>query len=129
MAALSNFAENEMLDHMLGTGSYTAPTNVFLSLWTSDPTDAGSGTEISGNGYARQDINFGAASGGVATSSGVVTFPTASGGAWGTLTHIGIHDAVSSGNLLFHGSLTASKVISDGDVMQIANGAITITAA
>jgi len=129
MAALSNFAENEMLDHMLGTGSYTAPTNVFLSLWTSDPTDAGSGTEISGNGYARQDINFGAASGGVATSSGVVTFPTASGGAWGTLTHIGIHDAVSSGNLLFHGSLTAAKTISDGDVMQIANGAITITAA
>ena len=48
MAALSNFAENEMLDHMLGTGSYTAPTNVFLSLWTSDPTDAGSGTELSG---------------------------------------------------------------------------------
>ena len=129
MAALSNFAENEMLDHMLGTGAYTAPSNVFLSLWTSDPTDAGSGTEISGNGYARQDINFGAASGGVATSSGVVTFPTASGGSWGNLTHIGLHDAVSSGNLLFHGSLTAAKTISDGDVMQIANGAITITAA
>jgi hypothetical protein len=129
MAALSNFAENEMLDHMLGTGAYTAPSNVFLSLWTSDPTDAGSGSEVSGSGYARQDINFGASSSGVATSSGVVTFPTASGGAWGTIGFIGIHDAATSGNLLFHASLTASKVIADGDVFQVANGGITITAA
>jgi len=128
MAALSNYAENEMLDHMLGTGSFTAPSNVFLSLWTSDPTDAGSGTELSGSGYVRKDINFGAASSGVATSSGVVTFDTASG-SWGTVSHIGIHDAVSSGNLLFHGALSASKTIGSGDVMQIANGAITITAA
>ena len=128
MAALSNFAENEMLDHMLGTGAYTAPSNVFLSLWTSDPTDAGSGNELSGSGYARQDINFGASSGGVATSSGVVTFPTSTG-SWGTITHIGIHTAGSSGDLLFHGALTASKAIGSGDVMQIANGAITITAA
>ncbi len=128
MAALSNYAENEMLDHMLGTGSFTAPSNVFLSLWTSDPTDAGSGTELSGSSYARQDINFGASSSGVATSSGVVTFDTASG-SWGLVTHIGIHDAVSSGNLLFHGALTASKTIASGDIMQIADGAITITAA
>ena len=128
MAALSNYAENEMLDHMLGTGSFTAPSNVFLSLWTSDPTDAGSGTELSGSGYVRKDINFGAASSGVATSSGVVTFDTASG-SWGSVTHIGIHDAVSSGNLLFHGALTASKTIASGDIMQIADGAITITAA
>jgi len=128
MAALSDYAENEMLDHMLGTGSFSAPANVFLSLWTSDPTDDGSGNELSGDGYARQDINFGAASSGVATSSGVVTFPTATG-SWGSITHIGIFDAVSSGNLLFHGALSASKTIGSGDVMQIANGAITITAA
>ncbi len=128
MAALSDYAENEMLDHMLGTGAFAAPANVFLSLWTSDPTDDGSGNELSGSGYVRKDINFGAASSGVATSSGVVTFDTASG-SWGTVSHIGIHDAVSSGNLLFHGVLSASKTISSGDVMQIANGAITITAA
>ena len=128
MAALSDYAENEMLDHMLGTGAFSAPANVFLSLWTSDPTDDGSGTELSGSGYVRKDINFGAASSGVATSSGVVTFDTASG-SWGTVSHIGIHDAVSSGNLLFHGALSASKTIGSGDVMQIANGAITITAA
>jgi len=128
MAALSNFAENEMLDHMLGTGAYTAPSNVFLSLWTTDPTDAGSGNELSGSSYARQDINFSASSSGAAVSSGVVTFPTATG-TWGTITHIGVHDAASSGNLLFHGALTASKVIATGDVFQVASTGISITAA
>ena len=128
MAALSNFAENEMLDHMLGTGAYTAPSNVFMSLWTSDPTDAGSGNELSGSGYARQDINFSASSSGSAVSTGVVTFPTATG-SWGTVTHMGIHDAVSSGNLLFHGPLTASKAIGAGDVVRGADTGISITAA
>ena len=128
MAALSNFAENEMLDHMLGTGAYTAPSNVFMSLWTSDPTDAGSGNELSGSGYARQDINFSASSSGSAVSTGVLTFPTATG-SWGTVTHMGIHDAVSSGNLLFHGPLTASKAIGSGDVFRVADTGISITAA
>ena len=128
MAALSNFAENEMLAHMLGTGAYTAPSNVFMSLWTSDPTDAGSGNELSGSGYARQDINFSASSSGSAVSTGVVTFPTATG-SWGTVTHMGIHDAVSSGNLLFHGPLPASKAIGAGDVVRGADTGISITAA
>ena len=128
MAAMSNYLELKMLDHFLGTASTSAPSNVFLSLWTSDPTDAGSGNELSGSGYARQVINFAAASGGAAASNSTVTFPTATG-SWGTVTHIGIHDAASSGNLLYHGSLSASKAIGSGDVMQVASGDITITAA
>ena len=128
MAAMSNYLELKMLDHFLGTASTSAPANVFLSLWTSDPTDAGSGTELSGSAYVRMDINFAAASGGAASSNSTVTFPTATG-SWGTITHIGIHDAVSSGNLLYHSALTASKAIASGDVFQVASGAITITAA
>ena len=128
MAAMSNYLELKMLDHFLGTSSTSAPSNVFLSLWTSDPTDAGSGTELSGDAYARQDINFAAASGGAAASNATVTFPTATG-SWGTITHIGIHDAATSGNLLYHSALSASKAIASGDVFQVASGAITITAA
>ena len=128
MAAMSNYFALKLLDHFLGTASTSAPANVFLSLWTSDPTDAGSGTELSGSAYVRMDINFAAASGGAAASNSTVTFPTATG-SWGTITHIGIHDAVSSGNLLYHSSLTASKAIASGDVFQVASGAITITAA
>ena len=128
MAAMSNYLELKMLDHFLGTSSTSAPSNVFLSLWTSDPTDAGSGTELSADAYARQDINFAAASGGAAASNATVTFPTATG-SWGTITHIGIHDAATSGNLLYHSALSASKAIASGDVFQVASGAITITAA
>mgnify|MGYP003148183497 FL=1 len=124
--AKSNYLENKVIDHFLGTSSTTAPSNVFMALFTSNPTDANSGTEVSGNGYSRQTITFNAASSGSATNSSAETF-TASGGNFGTITHFGIFDASSSGNLLYHGALTDDKVIEDGDSLVVASGAITIT--
>ena len=124
--AKSNYLENKVIDHFLGTSSTSAPSNVYMGLFTSNPTDANSGTEVSGNGYSRQVITFNAASSGSATNSGTVTF-TASGGNWGTITHFGIFDASSSGNLLYHGALTDDKVIEDGDSLVVAASAITIT--
>lgn len=124
--AKSNYLENKVIDHFLGTSSTTAPSNVYMGLFTSNPTDANSGTEVSGNGYSRQVITFNAASSGSATNSSAETF-TASGGNWGTITHFGIFDASSSGNLLYHGALTDDKVIEDGDSLVVASGAITIT--
>ena len=126
MSGLSNYLENKVIDHFLGTSSTSAPSNVYMGLFTSNPTDANSGTEVSGNGYSRQVITFNAASSGSATNSGTVTF-TASGGNWGTITHFGIFDASSSGNLLYHGALTDDKVIEDGDSLVVAASAITIT--
>lgn len=128
MSAKSDYLELKVLDHFLGTSATTAPTNVYLSLHTADPTDAGTGTEVSGNGYARQAITFAAASSGSAASSSPEEF-TASGGAFGTVTHFGIWDASTSGNLLYHGALTASKTIADGDTLRFASGNITITEA
>jgi hypothetical protein len=128
MSALSNYLENELLDHALGTGAFTAPTNVYVALFTTDPTDAGSGTEVSGAGYTRQLVTFGSASGGTASNSSEETF-TASGGNFGTVTHIGIYDASSGGNLLFHGALTASRTINDGESLVFSVGAIDITLA
>ena len=126
--AKSNYLENKVIDHFLGTSSTSAPSNVYMGLFTSNPTDAGSGTEltIGSNGYTRQVITFNAASSGSATNSSAETF-TASGGNWGTITHFGIFDASSSGNLLAHGALAASKTISDGDTLQINASALTIT--
>tara|TARA_Y100000004_G_scaffold57524_1_gene64057 strand:- start:23 stop:406 length:384 start_codon:yes stop_codon:yes gene_type:complete len=124
--AKSNYLENKVIDHFLGTSSTSAPSNVYMGLFTSNPTDANSGTEVSGNGYSRQVITFNAASGGSATNSSAETF-TASGGNWGTITHFGIFDASSSGNLLYHGALTDDKVIEDGDSLVVATTAITIT--
>ena len=128
MSAKSNYLELKVLDHFLGTASTSAPSNVYLALHTADPTDAGSGAEVSGNGYSRQVITFAAASSGSASSNTAEEF-TASGGAFGTITHFGIWYASTSGNLLYHGALTAPKTIADGDTLRFASGNITITEA
>lgn len=128
MSSLSNYAENELLDHVLGVGSYTSPTNVYLALFLNDPTDAGTGTEVNGNGYARQELTMGAASNGTSSNTAQVTF-TASGGSFGTVTHVGIYDASTSGNLLFHTALTSSKTIGDGETLSFQIGAITTSLA
>ena len=126
--AKSNYLELKVLDHFLGTSSTSAPSNVYLALHTADPGEAGSGAEVSGNGYSRQAVTFAAASSGSAASNSVEEF-TASGGSFGTVSHFGIWDASSSGNLLYYGALTASKVIADGDTLRFASGAITISEA
>jgi len=128
MSGMSNYLENEILDHVLGTGSFTSPATVYVGLFTSDPTDAGSGTEASGSGYAREAASFGAASSGSASNDAEINFGAPSGGNWGTITHFGIFDASTSGNLLIHGALTASKATADGDPVTFAIGALTITA-
>jgi hypothetical protein len=131
MSAASNYLENKVLDHFLGTASTTAPSAVYLALFTSDPTDAGSGTEVStvGTNYARQTITFSSASGGTTSNSAAVEFSQATGSGFGTVTHFGIYDASSAGNLLFHGALTTSKTIDAGDVFKISSTNLNITVA
>lgn len=97
-----------------------------MGLFTSDPTDAGSGTECTGSAYARQTLSVTTASGGIVTSSADVTFPQATG-AWGTITHLGLLDALTSGNLLMHTPLTTSKSIDNGDILKISSGNLTVT--
>lgn len=128
MAELSNYLENALINVTLRATSYTAPTTVYLALYTTDPTDADTGTECSGTAYARQSITFGAPSNGVSTNSAVIDFPQA-GGAWGTITHIGIRDALTTGNLLYHSPLDTSKTIATGDVFRVASGSLSVTLA
>jgi hypothetical protein len=128
MAEMSNYLENALINATLRNTSYTTPTTVYVALYTSDPTDADTGTEVSGTSYARQSVTFGSPSNGVTTNSAAVEFPQA-GGSWGTVTHIGIRDASTSGNLLYHTALDASKAISTGDVFRIASGSLSVTLA
>tara|TARA_Y100000994_G_scaffold240053_1_gene234346 strand:+ start:268 stop:654 length:387 start_codon:yes stop_codon:yes gene_type:complete len=127
MTAMSDFLELKVLDHVLGTTAYTQPTSVFIGLSTGTFADDNSGTEITGNGYARQAVTFNAASGGTATSSATVTFPTATG-TWGLIQFFGIFDAASGGNLLLHGALSSSKNITTGDVIRMNAGDVTVNA-
>lgn len=128
MAAFSNYLENAVLNAVLRNTSYTSPTTVYVGLFTTDPTDAGSGTEVSGTNYARQSIAFSSPSNGVTSNSADVTFPQA-GSAWGTVTHFGLFDASTSGNLLFHGALTTSKTVADGDVFKFTSTNLSVTVA
>lgn len=128
MAEMSNFLENALINATLRNTTYTSPATVYISLWTTDPTDAGSGTEVSGGSYARTAVTFGAPSNGVTTNSAAVEFPQATA-SWGTVAYFGINDASTSGNLLYHSPVTTSKAIDTGDIFKFATGSISVTLA
>ncbi len=122
----SDYLENKILDHVLGVASYTQPT-LYLALYTAAPTDAGGGTEVAGNGYTRTLVTFDAAVSGSSDNDIVAQFPTATA-SWGTVTHFGIFDASTSGNLLFWEALTSSELVDADKVLSFAIGNLTITA-
>ena len=132
MSEMSNYLENALINVTLRATTYTAPATVYVSLWTSDPTDAGSGTEVStsGTGYARTAVSFATASGtsGNVLNDADVTFPTATA-SWGVVGWIGINDAATSGNLLYHTALDTSKTIDSGDIFKISTGNLSVTLA
>ncbi len=128
MAEMSNYLEGALINAVLRNTAFTSPATVYLALYTSDPTDADAGTEVSGNAYARQSITFGAPSNGVSTNSAAIEFPQATG-SWGTVAYVGIRDASTAGNLLFHTALDASKTIATGDVFRVAAGSLSVTLA
>jgi hypothetical protein len=128
MAEMSNYLENALINATLRNTSYTSPTTVYVGLYTSDPTDANTGTEVSGGSYARTSVTFGAPSNGASTNNAAVEFPQATG-SWGTVGWIGILDASTSGNLLYHTALDVSKTIDTGDIFKIATGSLSVTLA
>lgn len=125
MSSFSDYLENIVLDEVFRNVAYTPAATVYAALYTAAPTDAGGGTQVSGGGYARQSVTFGAASGGAIANSGAVSW-TASGANYGTVTHIGIFDASTAGNLLAWTSIT-STIINDGDTLNFPIGDIDIT--
>jgi hypothetical protein len=126
MSEISKYLENALINVTLRNTTYTAPATVYVSLWTTDPTDAGTGTEVTGGSYARQAVTFGAPSNGASLNTTAVEFPQATA-SYGTVGWIGINDAVSSGNLLYHSPLTTSKTIDTGDIFKIAIGSLSVT--
>jgi hypothetical protein len=128
MAEISNYLENALINGTLRATSYTAPAAVYVSLHTADPTDAGTGAEVSGGSYVRRAATFGAPSNGASTTTADITYPTATAD-YGTVGWIGIWDALTSGNLLYHTPLNIAKTISTGDTFKIVSGNLTVTLA
>lgn len=126
MAALSDYAENLLLNFLM-TGTGSSPSSLHLALFTAAPSDSGGGTEVSASGYARQAVTWTTATGtgGTCSNSNAPSF-TASAD-FGTVTHIGIFDSNTSGNLLWHGAMSASKTVNSGDTLQFSIGNIDLT--
>jgi len=129
MSAMSDYLENKLLDHILGTTAYTAPSAVYLGLSIASMGENAGGTELSGNGYTRVSVAFDAASGGTTDNTAVVDFPACTGSNWGAVAYWSIWDASTGGNMLLHGAFTSAKTIEVNDVLRVAAGDLDITAA
>jgi hypothetical protein len=123
--SFSNYLENKVLGHVFGGTAYSAAGTLYLALFTTSPAEDGSGTEVSGTSYARQTVAF-TVTNNTASNTSAVEFPTA-GGSWGTVTHVGVYDASTSGNLLAYAALSASKAIDTSDVFRVPAGDLDIT--
>ena len=130
MSGFSDYLEDKVLDHVFGGNAFTAPTTLYVALYTVAPSDTGGGTEVSGGAYARQTGAFTVSGTNptTATNSAAIEYPTATAD-YGTVVAVGILDASSSGNLLAYSTLDASKVVSRGDVFRFNAGDLDITLA
>jgi hypothetical protein len=142
MSAMSDYLENKLVDQLFR--GQTAPTTstLHVALLTAAPSDSGGGTEVSGNAYARVAVassltnwagtqsagstTASSGTGGQTSNNTVITFPTPTA-TWGTVTHFGIYDAATGGNLLFFGTLTIAKTINQSDTVSFPAGSLTIT--
>lgn len=140
MSQMSDYLENKLVDHIFRATSFSAPTALYVSLHSANPTDTGL-NEISGNAYARAGLapsvsnwkstngaTTGASTGttGQTSNADLITFATPTG-TWGSVTHFAIWDSLTGGNMLFYGALTISKTINQGDTVSFATDALTVT--
>ena len=134
MAGFTDYLEDKVMNHLFGGTAYTAPTTWYVGLLTAAPTDSTAGTEVSGGSYARQGISWTVTGSGtaLAASNAAITMPAATTD-WGTVTHAGIYDADTGGNLCAFETLTQSdfstsnpKTINSGDIFKIDSGNLKI---
>lgn len=122
--SITQYLEDKIVDHILGTATYTKPSAVYLALYTVAPTKTTSGTEVTGGSYVRKIATFTASSSGLSSNSADISFtsmPTC------TVVAVGVFDSLTSGNLLFFSSLDASKSLTNGDTFKIATGDLDIS--
>ena len=130
MAGFTNYLEDKVIVHLFGGTAYTAPTTWYAGLQTAAPSDSAGGTEVSGGAYARQAISWTITSGGTAQASNTSALEwPASTTDWGTVTHCGVYDSLTGGELTAFEELTKTdfttanpKTVNTGDIMKIDAG-------
>jgi hypothetical protein len=125
--SLSNIYETNVLTWLLTGDAVTRPTSFYVALFTSNPDEDASGTEVStsGTAYARQSVTF-SVSGNTATNTAAIEFATATA-SYGTVTHVGVYDASTAGNLIAYAALSTSKAIDTGDVLRLPANDLDVT--
>ena len=130
MSGFSDYLEDKVLEHVFGGNAFTAPSTLYVALYTVAPSDTGGGTEVSGGGYARQTSTFTVSGTNPteATNASAIEYAEATAN-YGTVVAVGVFDALTSGNLLAYSTLDSSKVVSSGDVFRFNAGDLDITLA
>ncbi len=126
MAQMSDYLENKLIDHVFRNITFVTPGTVYVALYSVDPTDADNGTELTGSGYARKEAVIGAATNGTASNNADILFDTASGD-WTAVSHIGIRDNLTTGNLLMHKILASPVTVTSGNNFRITAGDLELT--
>lgn len=133
MSQMSDYLEQQLRNHIFRTASFSKPSALYVALYTGAPTDAGGGTGVAGNAYARAQCNpadanwaEGTSTDGVVSNAVAINFPTPTA-AWGTVTHFSIFDASTGGNMLAWGALNQSRSINTGDTVSFPIGNLTFT--
>lgn len=140
MSAFSDYLEPKILNAIFNNTAMSIGNTLYVALYTVVETDAGGGTEVSGGAYARKPIyssgvtntpkwNNAAtdAPGFVVDNANTITFPTATS-AWGDVKGTAIWDHLTTGNLIMHGALAATKTIGASDVFKFLPGSLNMRA-
>lgn len=129
--SLATSDANGILDRIFSAAVYTPPASYFIALYSAAPTDAGGGTELAGNGYARVEVvnnaaNFPAAAARAKSNGTAITFPVATG-AWATAVAFGMHSAAVGDTLVAWGNLTVPVTVAKGEIKIFAVGDLDLT--
>lgn len=130
MAAASNWLEESILNYFFRNTAVAQPTRVYLALYINDPTDADTGTEVSGLGYTRQQVTFAVPTQvgekGSITNSQKIEFPIATED-WGNISHWAIRTAETAGNMLCRGNFRRTEKVQSGNRFTIDTNNLQIT--
>ena len=126
MAQMSNYLEENLINLVFRNTAFATPGTVYVALYSTDPTDADTGTELTGDGYARQSVTFGVPTDGVSLNTADVVFDPATAD-WAAVTHIAIRDALTAGNMLMHAPLPSSVSILNTNTFRIPTGDLSVT--
>ena len=134
MGGKSNYLEGKILNWLKGTAFGTAPAGLYVGLFTADPTDAGATTDevtTTVRAAGRPAVSLGTLSSGTGAdtlaNSAIVDFGAAAGAPGSAVTHVGIFDAASAGNMLYSAALTTPRTVTVGAAVSFPIGAIVIS--